>query len=127
MQEIIKKFKFKDSGIVLNAPLDLAQKFETVGFKNSFIKNSPSQNTVIFINNKEEYLKFLTQELSNIEFDSVLWFAYPKGSSKVKTDINRDSIREIGEAFNITTVTAISIDETWSALRFRPIDKVGTK
>ena len=49
----------------------------------------------------------------------------PKGTSKIKTDINRDTIRVTGEEFNITTVTAISIDDTWSALRFRPIDKVG--
>jgi hypothetical protein len=29
------------------------------------------------------------------------------------------------EEFGISTVTAISIDNTWSALRFMPIDKVG--
>jgi hypothetical protein len=29
------------------------------------------------------------------------------------------------EEFGITTVSAISIDETWSALRFRPINQVG--
>jgi hypothetical protein len=27
--------------------------------------------------------------------------------------------------FGITTVSAIFIDDTWSALRFRPIEKVG--
>jgi hypothetical protein len=34
-------------------------------------------------------------------------------------------IRTTGEEFNITTATAVSIDETWSVLRFRPIDRVG--
>ncbi|MGP8215089.1 MAG: hypothetical protein ACLQQ4_05955 [Bacteroidia bacterium] len=56
---------------------------------------------------------------------AVLWFAYPKGTSKIKTDINRDTLRVTGEKYGITTVTAISIDDTWSALRFRPIDKAG--
>ena len=70
-------------------------------------------------------INFLGTELSKIEFDSVLWFAYPKGTSKIKTDINRDILRATGEEFGITTVTAISIDETWSALRFRPIMQVG--
>ena len=65
--------------------------------------------------------------MKNIEPDSVLWFAYPKGTSTIKTDINRDAIRIKGEEFGITTVTAISINNTWSALRFRPIDKVGIK
>ncbi len=124
MQDIIKKFKFKDNGVILNAPVAIEKEFVKLGFKTSFDK-SKSANTLVFINNNKEYLDFLKKELKNIEPDSVLWFAYPKGTSKIKTDINRDTIRVTGEEYGITTVTAISIDDTWSALRFRPIDKVG--
>ena len=124
MQNIIKKFKFKDIGIVINAPATIDEELIKIGFKNKFNK-SKSSNTLVFINNNEEYLTFLSKGLKNVEPDSVLWFAYPKGTSKIKTDINRDTIRRTGEEFGITAVTAISIDDTWSALRFRPIDKVG--
>jgi hypothetical protein len=124
MQDIIKKFKFKDKGVVLKAPEAIAKEFRKLGFKTSFDNQSKSTNTLVFINNNKEYLDFLKNDLKNIEPDSVLWFAYPKGTSKIKTDINRDTIRVTGEEFGITTVTAISIDDTWSALRFRPIDKV---
>ena len=124
MQEIIKKFKFKDIGIVLNAPAIIEKELIKIGFKTKF-DNAKSTNTLVFINDNKEYLNFLKTGLKNIEPDSVLWFAYPKGTSKIKTDINRDIIRVTGEEFGITTVTAISIDDTWSALRFRPIDKVG--
>jgi len=109
----------------------LEQEFVKVGFITLF-KKEQSKNTLVFINNNNGYLDFLNNQLKNIESDSVLWFAYPKGTSKVKTDIkltktdiNRDTIRVTGEEYGITTVTAISIDDTWSALRFRPIDKVG--
>jgi len=122
MQEIIKKFKFKDSGLVLNAPTTIEKELIKIGFKTKFDK-AKSTNTLVFINDNKEYLNFLKTGLKNIEPDSVLWFAYPKGTSKIKTDINRDTIRITGEEFGITTVTAISIDDTWSALRFRPIDK----
>jgi len=125
MDEIIKKMKFKDKGIVLNAPAPIEKAFVKLGFKTSLEKTTKSANTVVFITNNKEYLDFLSKSLKAIEPDSVLWFAYPKGTSKVKTDINRDTIRTTGEEFGITTVTAISIDDTWSALRFRPIDKVG--
>ena len=125
MQDIIKKIKFKGNGVVINAPKNLEIQFVELGFKTLFDKKIKSTNTLAFINNNKEYLDFLNKQLKNIEPDSVLWFAYPKGTSKVKTDINRDTIRMTGEEFNITTVTAISIDDTWSALRFRPIDKVG--
>jgi hypothetical protein len=124
MQDIIKKFKFRDNGVVLNAPTAIEKEFIKLGFKNKLDKTK-STNTLVFINNNKEYVDFLKKELKNIEPDSVLWFAYPKGTSKIKTDINRDSIRITGEEYDITTVTAISIDDTWSALRFRPINKVG--
>jgi hypothetical protein len=125
MKEIIKKFKFKGDAIVLNAPADLRNEFAALGFKSSLDKKIKNKDTLVFINNNKEYVDFLKNELKNIEPDSVLWFAYPKGSSGIKTDINRDTLRVTAEEFSITTVTAVSINDTWSALRFRPIDKVG--
>jgi len=124
MEEVIKKLKFKDNGIVLNAPTIIETELVKLGFKTR-LGEAKSKNTLVFINDNKEYLSFLKSSLKNIEPDSVLWFAYPKGISKIKTDINRDTIRVTGEEFGITTVTAISIDDTWSALRFRPIEKVG--
>ena len=125
MQDIIRKLKFTNKAVIINAPADIEKKFVDLGFTTAFDKKVKSTNTLVFINNNNEYLDFLNKQLKNIEPDSILWFAYPKGSSKIKTDINRDTIRVTGEEFNITTVTAISIDDTWSALRFRPIEKVG--
>lgn len=125
MQDIIKKLKFKDTAVVINAPKSLEIKFEKQGLKTGFDKNAKNANTLVFINNNQEYLDFLNNHLKNIETDSVLWFAYPKGTSKIKTDINRDIINAGGKDFGIRGVSIISIDDTWSALRFRPIDKVG--
>jgi hypothetical protein len=125
MNDTIKKFKFKNDPVVINTPALLQKDFEKLGFKTSFDKKAKSANTLVFINDNSELLDFLNKQLKNIESDSVLWIAYPKGTSKIKTDVNRDSIRVTAEEFDITTVTAISIDTTWSALRFRPIDKVG--
>lgn len=124
MKDFIKKFKFKANGVVLNAPTEIEKEFIELGFKNKLDKTG-STNTLVFITDNKEYINFLKKEFKKIEPDSVLWFAYPKGTSKIKTDINRDTIRVTGEEYGITTVTAISIDDTWSALRFRPIDKVG--
>ncbi len=124
-KDIIKKFKFKDNGIVLNAPKALEIEFIKLCFKSTFDKKDKRTNTLVFINDNKEYLDFLKNKSKNIETDSILWFAYPKGTSKIKTDINRDTIRMTGEEFDVITVSAISIDDMWSALRFRPIGKVG--
>ena len=125
MKEVIKKFKFKADGVVINAPAALEKEFVKLGFSTSLDKNMKGENTLLFVNDKKECLDFLTNQLKNIVPDSVFWIAYPKATSKIKTDINRDILRVTAEGFGITTVTAISIDDTWSALRFRPIDRVG--
>jgi hypothetical protein len=125
MQNIINKFKFKGLGMVINSPEHFVKEFVKLNFKTSFDNKAKSSNTLVFINNNEEYLYFLKNNLKKIEEDSMLWLAYPKSSSKIKTNINRDTIRITGEEYGITTVSIISIDDTWSALRFRPIKNVG--
>ena len=72
MQDIIKKLKFKDTAVIINAPKALEIEFEKLGLKTSFDKSVKSANTLIFINNKQEYLDFLKGQLGNIETDSVL-------------------------------------------------------
>jgi len=64
--------------------------------------------------------------LKAVKPGGIVWMSYPKKSAKVETDITRDqgwdSLNEAGWR----PVTQISIDDTWSALRFRPVDEVGT-
>jgi hypothetical protein len=125
MQDVIKKFRFKTNGTVINVPAELEQEFTALDFTTTLNTKVKSTDTLVFVNNNKEYVDFLSKQLKHIEPDSILWFAYPKGSSGIKTDINRDTLRVTAEQFGITTVTAISINDTWSALRFRPIDMVG--
>jgi hypothetical protein len=60
-----------------------------------------------------------------VTYDGLLWVSYPKKSSKIATDISRDVAWEVMKEFGLQPVFQISIDETWSALRFRPTERVG--
>jgi hypothetical protein len=54
------------------------------------------------------------------EGDAVIWFAYPKGTSKrYACDFNRDTGWNRIKAEGYVTVRAVAIDEDWSGLRFR--------
>lgn len=57
----------------------------------------------------------------------ILWITYPKQSGSIKSDINRDSAREVMKPTGWRPVTQVSIDETWSALRFKPEGEVGRR
>lgn len=54
--------------------------------------------------------------------EGVLWISYPKGSSKIKTDISRDKGWDSVKAMGFVGVSMISVDDTWSAMRFRPVE-----
>jgi hypothetical protein len=60
-------------------------------------------------------------------YDGLLWFSYPKKSSKVETDLSRDVGWDVVIEAGLRPVTQVSVDETWSALRWRPIQAVGKK
>lgn len=59
------------------------------------------------------------------EGDAVIWFAYPKGSSKRYTcEFNRDSGWSVIRGAGFESVRMVAIDEDWSALRFRRAEYV---
>ena len=59
------------------------------------------------------------------EGDALLWFAYPKGSSKKYTcDFNRDDGWAVLRGLGFDTVRQVAIDEDWSALRFRRLEYI---
>jgi len=54
--------------------------------------------------------------------DALTWIAYPK-AGQLDTDLNRDRLSEFMKPKGIQPVRLVSLDETWSAMRFRPAQK----
>jgi hypothetical protein len=55
--------------------------------------------------------------------DVVLWFAYPKGTSKkYSCDFNRDNGWDLLRKSGFESVRQVAVDEDWSALRFRRVE-----
>ena len=86
-----------------------------------------AQALLLFVNNLEEAVRLAPTVMQNVATDGLLWLAYPKGSSKIKTDVNRDRLWEALAFTGWRPVRQVSIDDTWSAMRFRPSDRVGGK
>lgn len=59
--------------------------------------------------------------LSAIRPDGLLWLCYPKGSSGLKTDLSRDKGWDSVKAAGFEGVSLVSVDDIWSAMRFRPL------
>lgn len=79
----------------------------------------------LFVSSQAELAEFAPLALEALQYDGLLWISYPKRSSKVATDLTRDRGWEPITRRGLQGVTQIAIDETWSALRFRPSERIG--
>ncbi len=62
------------------------------------------------------------------EGDALLWFAYPKGTSKrYSCDFNRGTGWHVIRKAGFDSVRQVAIDEDWSALRFRRVEYVKSR
>lgn len=79
----------------------------------------------LFVKNIAELESLGPTATKAVKYDGLLWISYPKQSSKVKTDLTRDVGWEMMAKAGLRPVTQVSVNDIWSALRFRPIDQVG--
>lgn len=56
--------------------------------------------------------------------DSLVWIAYPKKGSDIDTDLNRDILWDVFSGYNFRPVSMVSLNDNWSAVRFRSGEKV---
>lgn len=74
----------------------------------------------VFAATQAELSKHLPEALGGLKPGGSLWLAYPKGSSGIESDITRDRGWDAAHQAGLVGVSLVSVDETWSAMRFRP-------
>jgi hypothetical protein len=79
---------------------------------------------IIFTTSRADLAAKLDGALGRYKKGGLLWIAYPKLSSKLAGDLNRNWLMTAINGFE--PVTNVAIDEDWTALRFRPHEEVGT-
>ena len=64
-------------------------------------------------------LALAEQAVAAARADRLAWIGYPKGG-QLGTDLNRDRLAAALAGHGVQPVRQVSLDDTWSALRFRP-------
>jgi hypothetical protein len=133
MNPIFKKLQFKqtDKIYILNAPKEFKSNLEEMA-EITTIKKSPKCKqkydfVVYFVKSCEDIQKYAQKAADKLNDDAILWFAYPKKSSrKYQSDISRDNGWKPLGSLGFEGVRQIAIDDDWSALRFKQADKIKT-
>jgi hypothetical protein len=91
----------------------------TTGEANPSAATDAADAIVAFARNRAELGDIAGPAIEAARQDRLAWIAYPK-AGKLGTDLNRDILVAALAAEGIQPVRQVAIDETWSALRFRP-------
>ena len=74
----------------------------------------------IFVKSKAELDALAPKAARALRPESMLWISFPKGSSKIQTDLTRDKGWEGVQALDLKWINLVSVNETWSAFALRP-------
>ena len=118
-----QKLKIKENSTLLtiNAPADFKK---NIGDLPKGVKISPdtkSYNQVHwFVLNKAQMDKELDKVVKLIKDDVTLWIYYPKGTSKLQTDLTRDKGWDnLLKHDELGWISLVSFDDTWSTFGSR--------
>jgi hypothetical protein len=121
-RSLVEKLGIKPGAslMILNAPEGYDQALGALP-DGVFVASAPASSL--------DFIQFFIREREGLEtsfpalkqalaHDGQLWISWPKGSSRVPTDLNENIVREIGLQNGLVDVKVIAVDEVWSGLKF---------
>jgi hypothetical protein len=118
------------------AVTDLAKKLRIVGGRRVRLMRAPdrhvpllgavdladgtAQVVLLYSRSREQLDRDAAAAIAAVDDGGVLWVCYPKRSAKTPSDLSREVVREAMAPNGWHAVSQVSIDDTWSALRFTP-------
>jgi DUF3052 family protein len=100
---------------LIGAPDDFAEQIETARRT-----DGQSELVILFVRNAAELDEELAAAMESVAEGGSLWIAWPKGGKGARGELTQLVVRERGMAAGRVDYKVASLDETWSALRFRP-------
>lgn len=74
----------------------------------------------VFVKNQAEIDKLAPRAARALKPESILWISFPKGTSKIQTDLTRDKGWDFLKQLGLKWLVLVSVDDTWSAFGLRP-------
>ena len=131
ISNIFKKLNYKPVReiIILHPPDSFQPEIKEIMKETKVISSCDKVTGIDFIlafgTRQEEVELFAAAIQEKLRGDAIVWFAYPKGTSKkYKCEFNRDNGWSSLGAIGLEGVRMVAIDQDWSALRFRKLEYI---
>jgi len=113
---LLKKLGIKDGHRVLlrNAPTELPEELK------DYAKARPAKDLdaiLLFAESCAAFQAELAAAMKGIKSDGMIWIAWPKKTSGIRTDLTENVIRDRALKTQLVDVKVCAIDEIWSGLK----------
>lgn len=116
--------------LALNAPEDFQKKLTSLPANVRIVETGKEYNQIHwFVLNRVQLEKEITKVMKLLKENVIAWVYYPKGTSKIQTDLTRDKGWDclLRESDKLTWISLISFDDTWSVFGLRPKSEADKK
>jgi hypothetical protein len=128
MQDLLTKLNYKGHKriAVINAEenffSEIAKELNDVIIDNEIDQRCPYEFMILFVRSIAEVDQLAPVALHNLTADGILWFCYPKKSSKKhSSNLERDHGWKALNDAGFHGIRMVALNDDWSAMRFRNI------
>ncbi|MEP6584039.1 MAG: hypothetical protein ABJA90_07220 [Ginsengibacter sp.] len=122
-QTLFEKLQLEDEKnlLIQGLPSTIEKQFSKLSFSKNvtpLLKSRKIDFALVFALNSKQLHKILSEVCPALHAESKLWVAFPKATSKITSDLNRDCTWEYLTSQGFESGEKVGMDYVWSALRF---------
>lgn len=126
-QTIFEKLQIKDEKTLLiqGLPSSIEKQFNKVSFAKNLtplLRTRKIDFALVFAVSESQLNGILSDIMPALKDESKVWVAYPKVTSKIVTDLNRNACWGKLTDAGYETVEHVSLDNVWHALEFKKVE-----
>jgi hypothetical protein len=124
MQSLFELLQVKDEKNILiqGLPSSIEKQFAKLSYSKSLtplLKARKVDFALVFAISQSQLCNILKDIFSSLHPESKLWVAFPKSTSKIASDLNRDCTWQFLTDNKFEAHTRVDLDHVWAAMQFR--------
>ena len=119
MKTVAQKMGVKDGSraYIINAPLDAITSINLPNIDLIETLFGEFDYIHLFVKQRVEQVSIFPKLKKHLKLDGMIWVSWPKGG-QLNTDLTLPKVISIGYEFGLVESTCLSINSTWSGLKF---------
>jgi hypothetical protein len=127
-QTLFEKLQFNDEKnlLIQGLPSTIEKQFCKLSFAKNMtplLKAKRIDFALVFAVNERQLNGILSDVLPAMNEEAKLWIAYPKKTSKIASDLNRDCSWDKVTGSGYESMSQVCLDHVWSALLFQKTEQ----